>query len=132
MTAHDLEKVICRWGLEIKKEHKFAFRIWLGSMLQRNRVMLIWNQDEVEAVLFYYLTNDYRILYKKPTWSIPKEDADGKQIYIDKLIARTWTKPMRELVYKMFLERFPKTTDFYYHRSPKDRLIHIKAKGVLV
>lgn len=131
MRFNHLAKLFYEWGWEIKHEHYVAFSDYLKEMLKRNRVMIVMNGEEIEAVIFFYLTNDYTRLYRKPTWAIVEDEPDGSQIYIDKMVCKKFTKELHIRLYQAIEERFPQVVEAFYHRAPFDRCIRIRRKHEL-
>lgn len=125
MTLVHLANLMQNWGIEVHPDHYYSFEAYLNEMLRRDRVMVIWNGVYIEAVILFYLTNDYEALYRKPMWKVAEDNSDGHQIYIDKMVCRRWTKTLRKLVYEAIEAKFPNVTVGYYHRAPKDRCVKI-------
>lgn len=125
MTFIHLANLMQSWGYIIKPKHYYGFKAYLEEMLKRNRVLVIWNDNLIECVITYFFTNDYTTAYKKDTWTIPKEDYNGIQIYIDKMVCRRWTKSLRAKLQDAIEEQYPWVREAYYHRAPNDRLIKI-------
>lgn len=128
MRFHRLAEIFYSWGWEIKHEHYIAFSDYLKEMLKLNRVMIIQDGESVEAVIMFYLTNDYEILYKKSTWEIAKDDPNGTQIYIDKMVCKSWNKDLRKSVQEAIEKKFPHVEMGVYHRAPKDRCVKIYSR----
>jgi len=125
MTFVHLANLMQNWGWKIKPKHYQSFSDYLREMLSRNQVMIVMDGEFIEAVLFFYITNDYSKLYKKSTWAIGESDPDGHQMYIDKMVCRKWTKSVRESVQRAIQEKFPQVNEAYYHRAPYDRCVKI-------
>lgn len=117
-------------GWQVKTEHYYDFAAYVDYMLKQKRVIFIQGVT-VQAIIFFFLTDDFTTLYKKRTWALAIDNPEGKQIYIDKLICRYWTKNMRQSLEEAILERFPHVEEAIYHRAPKDRCVRIK-RGVKV
>lgn len=124
MTFLDLASLFIRWGYLIKPHHYKNFELYFKEMLRRNRVMIVQNDTEIQAVLTYFLTDDYETLYKKSHWDIPRENPEGHQIYVDKMICKNWKVPIRRIVQDLIEDSFPNVMEGHYHRAPYDR--HIK------
>ncbi len=132
MTFENLTQTMVRWGFEIKAHHYKAFQAYLEAMLTKDRVIVIRQNGQLEAIVFYFLTEDYSKLYKKSTWEIAKDDPEGHQIYIDKMVCRRWTKELRQAVKRAIELKFPHVQEAYYHRAPIDRCVKISREtGVL-
>lgn len=128
--AH-LSKLFYEWGWAIKHEHYTAFCDYIQFMLHKNRVILIEKDGKPEGAIFFYLTNDYTKLYKKPTWATVHDEENGHQIYIDKMVCRSYTRELREAIKTAIEDRFPNVEIGIYHRAPKDRCIKIRRSNVL-
>ena len=131
MKFHHLAKLFYDWGWQIKHDYYIAFSDYLKEMLKRDRVFVIHLDAEIVAVCFYYLTNDYEKLYKKPAWEVVNDEPEGRQIYIDKMLCKKWTPSMRHLVQEAIEERFPHVDEGYYHRAPRDRCVKILSRRIL-
>jgi len=131
MTFDHLANLMLNWGYEINTKHYFQFRYYLEEMLKKNRVMILRNEETglIEAIILYYITNDYEKLYKKPMWKVAKDDENGTQIYIDKMVCRKYTKDVRHNLGRAIQERFPNVKELIYHRAPKDRCVRILREG---
>ena len=123
-----LSRLFYDWGWEIRVEQYVPFCDYLKEMLKRNRVMVIKNDEEIEAVIMFYITEDYTKIYKKATWDIVNDNIEGHQVYIDKLVCKKFTRPMRESIEAAITDRFPNITEAIYHRAPKDRCVKIKRR----
>lgn len=129
MRIRDLITLIFNWGWRIRPDQEEAFESYLISMLEKNRVMFVTYEGSLEAVIFYFLTDDYKSLYKKDTWEVVKDNPFGSQIYIDKMISRNTTLSLRRRIQDAIEETFPNVMEGYYHRSPKDRCVKIYKRG---
>jgi hypothetical protein len=101
------------------------------AMLKKDRVIIIQNGEIIEAIIFYYLTNDWEKLYKKRTWDVVDDEIDGKQIYVDKMVCKHVTKEIRKELQEAIEKQFPQVELGIYHRAPKDRCIKIWRKHEL-
>lgn len=124
MTFVHLANLMQNWGWKIKPKHYESFSIYVREMLARGQVMIVMDNELIEAVLFFCITSDYSKVYKKSTWAIP-ESEEGHQLYIDKMVCRKWTKNVRESVQYAIQEKFPHIEEAYYHRAPYDRCVKI-------
>lgn len=125
MTFDDILENMFLWGYQIKPEHYQGFKTYFETMLKMDRVIIVYNDDCIDAVITFFLTKDYNISYRKGTWDIPQDDPEGHQIYIDKLVGN-YNFKLARLIRKEIEDRFPKVMEGYYHRSPKDRLFKIR------
>lgn len=125
MTFLQLSNIFISWGFQIKPYEYQAFEYYTQEMLRRDRVMVIRDEQDFKAVIFYYLTNDYTKLYKKSTWETPGDEPEGHQIYMDKVVCQRWTKELRGALKRAILDKFPQVQEGYYHRAPNDRCVKI-------
>lgn len=132
MKFRDLSNLFYNWGWQIKHEHYTDFSDYLHAMIKRRRVFTVMDGQKILAIAFYYITDDYKKVYKKRTWDIANDLENGHQLYIDKMICERWTPAIYRAVRKEIEEHFPFITEAYYHRAPKDRCIKIIRKGVCV
>lgn len=121
MKFSQLARYFYLWGWQIKHEHYSSFMEYCQEMLKRNRVIIIQKAGEVEGIIFFYLTDNYKLLYKKPLWSIAQDNPDGSQIYIDKMVCKRYTKELRKSLQDAIESKFPQVELGIYHRAPKDR-----------
>lgn len=132
MKFSHLANIFISWGFQVKPHEYLAFQEYTEEMLRRDRVIAVYQNNAIQAIICYYLTKDYTKLYKKNWWEIPLEDASGHQIYIDKMICRKWTKDLRLAVKMAIEQKFPHIKECYYHRAPFDRCVKIsRGEGVL-
>lgn len=125
MTFPELASIMEKWGYKIKDGEFESFRVYAQKMFNRRRVMLIKNGKSADAIIFYFLTNDYDILYKKEMWDVPTDNPTGSQIYLDKMICRRWTRDLRNAVKDAIEVKFPWVLEGFYHRAPFDRCVKI-------
>lgn len=131
MRFIELARLFYEWGWQIKHEHYTDFSDYLKEMLKRNRVMIVMDAERIEAVIMFYLTNDYKTLYKKRTWEVVNDEPNGSQIYIDKMVCRKFTKELRVRLQEAIEEKFPQVELGVYHRAPFDRCIRVRRKNEL-
>lgn len=132
MTPDNLALVMARWGFEIKPHQYKGFQAYLAGMLKKDRVMVIRRNGDLDAIIFYYLTDNYLNLHKKSTWEIAQDNPEGHQIYVDKMVCRHWTRQLRESIRQAIERKFPLVTEGIYHRAPFDRCVKIsRGNGVL-
>ena len=125
MKASQMAQLVYRLGWVINHTHYVQFCDYLREMVARQRVFIIKENDEVIALCFYFITDDYNKVYKKDTWALVNDNQLGHQIYIDKLICSKWTKEVRVAVQDAIEEKYPHIEVGIYHRAPKDRCVKI-------
>lgn len=130
MKFEDLIQIFRSWGHETKPEHYDGFKKYLCEALERNRLITVRFDDEVEVLLVFLLTDDYKTIYKKSMWELPIDNPSGRQIYIDKMICKNWTPSIRRSVQQFIEDAFPNVMEGYYHRAPFDRCVKIYRRSV--
>jgi len=128
MKAPQMANLLYKWGMVIAHQHYIPFCDYLKEMVRRERVFIIKEGDEIIALCFYFLTDDFNLVYKKGTWDLVIDNPEGHQIYIDKLFSSKWTKKVREAVKDAIEEKFPHIEEGIYHREPKDRCVRIRTR----
>ena len=128
MTFLHLASLMQTWGYKVDPEHYLSFSYYLKACLKKHRVLMIWDDSKIEAVVIFFLTNDYSKLYKKGTWDVPLEDESGSQIYVDKLVCRQYTSCLGRAIRNIFEKEFPQVEEAFYHRAPNDRCVRIKRR----
>jgi len=129
MKFHSLARLFYEWGWEIKHEHYVGFSDYVKQMLALKRVLFIREGDEVIAALFYYLTDDYELVYKKSTWDIAQDNPNGHQMYIDKMVCKKFSRELVRVIKSAVENQFPNVKVGIYHRAPKDKCIKIYCGG---
>ena len=129
MTSYDIINLMKAWGHNLKTEHIAGFLYYFRQMVHKNRVATVSDEHGVQAVIFFYLTNDYRLLYKKDIWALALDKPSGCQVYVDKLVCREWNLEIRRKFQDFIESTFPNVTEAYYHRAPKDRCVRIKRRS---
>lgn len=132
LKIENLRNLFLSWGYFSNDLYWNGFKTYLEKVIPMNRLIVIQKDNEIEALITFFITNDYERLYKKGSWEIPSEDPDGTQVYIDKMIARKWTPSLRRCVQEMLESKFSNTTEAYWHREPFDRLIRVRRKGICI
>jgi len=125
MTVDGIVRCMLSWGYVINPKELNSFRAYVYEMFRHNRVLLVFDGVLLEAIVLFYITNNYEVLYKKSLWHIPEDEPDGHQLYLDKMVCRKMTLSLRRIIEKCFRERFPLVDECYYHRPPCDRLVKI-------
>lgn len=129
MTFDTMLSIFDSWGHSVKTEHYWNFKQYCQNMLKRKRVICAMNGDKIQAVVFFFITNDYIRLYKKGEFETPDDNSMGFQIYIDKMICKQWTPQVRKSIQDIIESSFPHVSEAYYHRAPNDRCVIIRRGG---
>jgi len=84
-----------------------------------------------KAIVTYFVTNDVKKCYKRPMWSIVKEDLNGRFIYLDKIVSRGVTIKKGKM-WHYFKTRFPQIESVCWFRfnGNKNDLFCTYTKGV--
>ena len=130
MNTFEAIELMRSWGHSLKPEHVPSFNIYFHHMKRIGRVGVIEDNGVSEAIFFFYLTCNYKDLYKKSTWYVAQDDVYGNQVYIDKMICRSWNLSIRRKIQDWIEERFPNVTEGYYHRAPYDRCVKIYRRRI--
>ena len=132
MTLDHLANLFMNWGFVIDPKGYEEFSSYLKEMLRRNRVFIIWNGPLIEAVITFYLSNEYEKYLYKPLWEIPEgDDPNGNLIIIDKMICRNWKLPLRRLLQTVIEENFPNVIEGHYYHAPLGPHVKIKRRRPL-
>lgn len=130
MRFHQLAQIFQEWGWQIKHEQYVPFSDYLKAMLKRDRVMLIVEGENIEAIITYFITDDFNKVYKKRTWDLAEENPNGHQIYIDKMIAKRMNRKTIRMIQDFIEENFPNVDVGIYHREPFDKCVRIYRRKV--
>lgn len=125
MTLPEFMNIMEKWGYAINPKQHAGFHAYAQGMFNRRRAMLVRKGKSPEAIIFYFLTNNYEQLYKKGMWDLVPDNFLGRQIYIDKMLCRRWNKEIRNTVKKAIEAKFPWVLEAVYHRAPFDRCVKI-------
>ena len=98
------------------------------TMLARNRVIVIEDDGQPEALIFYFLIppDSKQTFVNRPMWSTPEDDPTGTLIFIDKMICRKWTVSLRKALEDAIVSKYPHVTDALWLREPKNRHVIIR------
>lgn len=116
------------WGMVMRQSEILKFNRYVSEMLRRNRVIIINGKDDMEAILFYFITDDHKKFDNRPLWSTPQDSETGSTIFIDKMVAKRWTKSLRLTVQNAIEEKYPFIEQAFWLREPKNRNVIIKRR----
>ena len=125
MNTFQLINELATWGHNLKRDE---FSVYLSEMLKRNRVMTVSSENGLEAIIFYFLTDELDSFINKPTWKTPIDTPSGHIFFIDKMLCRKWTKSVRVEVQRQVEEKFPFITQALWLRRPKNRHVIINRR----
>lgn len=120
------------WGMQVKPSEVRSFYCYVNEMLKRDRVLIMDAEDGMEAILFYFITDDVHKFDNRPVWSTPEDSERGSTIFIDKMVARKWTKPLRVAVQDAIESRYPFIERAFWLREPLNRNVIINRRGTHV
>lgn len=123
MKFDDLYWTFCSWGFAIQPQYYQRFKVYFEEMLRRRRVLMIWDRDELQAVLMFFITRDHDTLANKPEFSIPYDDINGTEIYIDKMVAKQFNMKLKHSIQEALESLYPNVQIGFWHRSPNNRCV---------
>lgn len=132
MTFENLLLQFILWGKIVKPKEIGNYRNYLSQMLKRNRVIIISQNDEIKAILCFFLAHSAKEFDNRPLWSCPPDSEDGNIFFVDKMIAETWNPSIRRYLQNEIENRFPQVTEAFWLREPKNRNVIIKRRGTYV
>lgn len=130
MKIDTLLMLFIQFGFYVTKRHHAPMVAYYEEMMRRKRLIVCSDESGPVALITFFVTNDYTALYKKSTWDLAREDENGSQIYVDKLVCRQWTTQLRKQIREVFEAGFPSASEAFYHREPFDRCVKIYRRGV--
>src|SRR3990167_11290062 len=89
------------------------------KMLDNGRVIVIWDDDIISAVLFFSITNEPKLFLEKQTWEFKSHDPEGKIVYLEKLVSRGWNKKIRLQLESEIIRKYPNIDHAEWHRWGK-------------
>ncbi len=128
-TSH-IAKLFYDWGWQIKHDEYVNFVDYLKEMLKRNRVMVVKDGENIEAILFYFLTENPEKFLKKGRWSILNDDQEASKIYIDKMVCKKTNRQMVRKIQDAIESQFPNVNVGVWHRAPFDKCVQVYRRGV--
>lgn len=129
MNLGNLHFYFQSWGKMLKPDQVHNFNRYVSKMLMRNRTIIVNGENGIEAIMFYFITDDVKPFANRPMWSTPTDQEEGKVIFIDKMVAHRWTKSVRLAVMDALEKKYPEATEAYWLREPKNRRVIVKLGG---
>jgi len=129
MRIYDILNSFMYWGKVIKSTEMPHFKWYISEMLRRNRVMIVNGENGMECLICYFLTDDTAKFSNRPMWSCPEDSHEAKTIFIDKMIARKWSKSLRMAVEEAVLKKYPFVEKAHWLREPFNRSVIINRKS---
>ena len=130
MKFNDLYWIFCSWGFAIKPEYYQRFKVYFEEMVKRRRVLVIGDEDGLQAVITFFITRDHGTLANKPEFSIPYDDVNGTEVYIDKMIAKKFSLKLKRIVQESFEKLYPNVQIGFWHREPNNRCVVIYKRRI--
>lgn len=130
MNLGNLQFYFQAWGKMLVPSQIPAFNKYVSRMLIRNRAIIVNGENGMEAILFYFLTDDVKPFVNRPLWSTPQDTESGHIMFIDKAVALKWTKKVRLAVKEAVERKYPNVTQGYWLREPLNRSVIIKVGGI--
>ena len=126
MNLGNLAQYFQSWGKVLKESEIHKFNRYVSKMLLRNRTIIVNGENGMEAIIFYFLTDDVKPFVNRPMWTTPEDNESGSIIFIDKMVAHKWTKSVRLAVMDALEKKYPFAQEAYWLREPKNRSVIIK------
>ena len=131
MRIFDIINSFVYWGKVIKSSEMPKFKLYISEMLRRNRVMVVNSEEGMECLICYFLTDDIKKFSNRPMWSTPEDSKEAKTIFIDKMVARKWTKSLREAVENAVITKYPFVEKAHWLREPLNHSVIINRRSTL-
>lgn len=128
MTFDNVLTQIILWGNIVKPNQIANFRRYLAEMLRRRRVIVISENDNIKALICFFLTDSVSKFNNRPLWSCPPDTNNGNIFFVDKMIAEHWTPSLRRYLRDEVELRFPQVTEAYWLREPNNRSVIINRR----
>ena len=128
MNLSNLHTYFQAWGKLVRPGEVLNFNRYVSKMLIRNRAIVVNGEDGMEAIMFYFLTDDVKPLINRPMWTTPQDTESGHIIFIDKMVASKWTKSVREAVQDAIEKKYPNVDEAFWLREPLNRSVIIKRR----
>ena len=126
MEAIELLKLMGEMGLHYKPLDLQETINYTSSMIDDERVIVIYENFFPCAVLFFSVTDTPKIYLKKGIWEYRPHNSHGKMVYIEKLVSTKWNRHMRGRIETELLTLYPKLERGVWHRDSKfgDRKVY--------
>lgn len=128
MNISNLHLYFQSWGMLVRPGDVERFNQYATTMIRRNRVIVVNGDDGMEAILFYFVTDDRQKFANRPMWTTPEDQESGSTIFFDKMVARKWTKSLRLAVEKAIETKYPLAEEAFWLREPENRNVIIKRR----
>lgn len=92
---------------------------YCNRMASEDRIIEISKDGNHYAILFYSMTDDIKPFLEKGTWDFREHNPQATIIYVEKLVARRWTKELRRDFEAMITAKYPQIEQAIWHRWGK-------------
>jgi len=116
MIAIHVLKLMGELGLRYRESEIAQAVDYTTRMIDNGRVILIWDDLSPIAVMFFSVTDTPDEFLKKGTWEFRSHDVNGKTVYVEKIISKTWNKELRIRFEEKILQKFPDFTQGVWHK----------------
>lgn len=103
-------------GVRYKKSELYKVYNYTKRMLDDQRIMVISDNKEIKAVIFFSICEDYLKYLKKPTWKYLEHNSKGTYVYIEKAVSKSWDRGMRLAVQRGILKSYSQVKTGKWHR----------------
>ena len=80
---------------------------YVERMLSDERILVIYDDNKMNTVLFFSVCNDYMNYLRKPTWIYKEHNPYGKMVYIEKIVSKTYNKEIRLKIQHLIMSLYP-------------------------
>ena len=113
-----MEHLFILRGQMLKTDKKYYFH----KMNLKGRLLFGYSsENKVIGVVTFFLTNDPNRFIRDDIWSVPKEDENGKYIYLDRIVTNRNIDlaSQLEILKKYFDYQFPNKQIIWHSRRRK-------------
>ncbi|MDO8656152.1 MAG: hypothetical protein Q7K45_02860 [Nanoarchaeota archaeon] len=89
---------------------------YVSDMLHDHRIVEIRKDGTPHAIIFFSVCNDYEPYLKKGEFEYLPDNPSGKIIYVEVMIARRWTRELREKFEELLATKYPNFEYGVWHR----------------
>ncbi len=130
MNALDILCFMGDLGIRYPKDAIDECIRYVENMVRTDRVITIRDGSGLNAIVFFSICNDWEPFYKKETWEYYDHTPTGNALYVEKIVAKRFTKEMRRELETLFLAKYPQLEFAKWHRWGKigDRGVTVRRK----
>lgn len=89
---------------------------YFHAMIKDRRIIAIYKDGALHAIMAFSLCSDYIPFWKKETWDYIPHQSNATTLYIELLAARYWDKEARETFQQEILKRYPQIEQAVWHK----------------